>query len=228
MLFVRHHQVTSSVVAAAFATTLSVGAAMAQSANAATPEPMLPLGTSEGTSSTAQAEPSRDVDSSADAAIDPFSQAVMAKPGKDEVVLKPPASTRWMLLGAGLAVTGAFYGASYGSSTAWPHAPGESKLKYPIAGPFMDLAKTGCPKNQPGCSTFELVVRTVLVGLDAIGQVGGIGLFLEGALFSPSGIDAPRVGQYRPSKRQVESLSMIPIPWTDGQSSAGLGIVGRF
>ena len=147
---------------------------------------------------------------------------------KDRVVLKPPASTRWLLIGAGLGVTGAFYGAGYGIGALWPDAPGKHELKIPVAGPFMDLAHTGCPKNDSNCSTFALVVRTVLISLDALGQAGGVGLLLEGALFSPSGIEPPRTGRNHRLTRRAETASVVAVPWTDGQTGLGLGLAGRF
>jgi hypothetical protein len=147
-------------------------------------------------------------------------------------VYRPPAYTRWLLVGAGLATTGVWYGASYGIRAMWTDAPGRNDLKIPVAGPFMDLAHTGCPKGNSDCSKLELVVRTILIGIDAIGQAGGVGLVLEGALFSPSGIEPPRAersadGTAR-SSRPRDRSSIMAIPWTDGMTGAGIGLVGRF
>jgi hypothetical protein len=92
----------------------------------------------------------------------------------------------------------------------------------------MDLAHTGCPKGNSDCSKLELVVRTIFVGIDAIGQAGGLALMLEGALFSPSGVEPPRVGQSARTSLRRDSSSIMAIPWTDGMTGAGIGLVGRF
>lgn len=158
--------------------------------------------------------------------IDP--SATRSSSPEDALVRKPPKETRWLLLGAGLATTAAWYGAGYGIGALWPDAPGRNDLRIPIAGPFMDLAKTGCPAGESGCSTFELVLRTMLISLDAVGQAGGLALVLEGALFSPSGIEPPRSSSTQNQLRQNKGTSVVAIPWSDGKSGAGIGLVGRF
>lgn len=255
MLSSRLRLVSVGVIAASMASALLLDEAAAQSAATSeapgtsatppasavtgsepvsTPAPVLPVG--------AAAEPP----SSSDDALSPSASEATAAPSpqtdefalepalggssshKDEVVLKPPKRTRWLLLGAGLATTAAWYGAGYGIGAMWPDAPGRKDLRIPVAGPFMDLAHTGCPSSDSSCSTFELVVRTVLVGVDAIGQVGGIALMLEGALFSPSGIEPPRSSLTRVKSRRDQATSVVAIPWSDGKSGAGIGLVGRF
>lgn len=222
MLYVRHRNAVVAVVALSLTSTLLIDDACAQSvptaANDATATPMLPV-----------ASQPTDAEANTKSPAPTESYALEGSTTTQErAVYKPPASTRWLLIGAGLGTTGAFYGASYGIGALWSDAPGKNDLKIPVAGPFMDLAHTGCPKNNSDCSTFELVVRTVLVSLDALGQAGGVGILLEGALFSPSGIEPPRTSQNQRPTRTADSPSVIAVPWTDGQTGLGLGLAGRF
>jgi len=254
VLSVRRHRVSVSAavisLSAALNTTLLATEANAQSApatsampqptasatQAAPAAPMLPVvGNSAATSET----PSD--------ATPPAENAATAAPGtakstdeysidptltfgahKDQAVLKPPKETRWLLMAAGLATAGAWYGASYGIGALWPDARGRGDLKVPVIGPFMDLEDTRCPKSNPSCSTFGLVARAVIVGLDAIGQAGGIALILEGAIFSPSGVEPTKTNQSLGRLRRETAPSVVAIPWSDGRSGAGLGLVGRF
>jgi hypothetical protein len=159
---------------------------------------------------------------------------VSVEPGVDESLLpsrdgvgRPPPETRWLLIGTGVAATGLFYAGAYGISEAWPEAPGRNELRYPIAGPFMDLARTGCPANDSRCSTLELVLRTVLVSLDALGQVGGLGLILQGAILG-TGNSKAQQGLAGGSAKGSNSFSITPVPWSDGRSAGGLSLTGRF
>lgn len=160
---------------------------------------------------------------------------VSAEAGADDPLLpsrdaasRPPPVTRWALIGTGLAATGLFYAGAYGIGEAWPDAPGRNELRYPIAGPFMDLARTGCPANDSSCSTLELVLRTVLVSLDALGQVGGVGLILQGAILGTGNSNAQRGLGSSASARHSHSFSFTPVPWSDGRSAGGLSLTGRF
>lgn len=211
VLFARRSFALSTAVLASLATTLWLGEATAQTASTEAPAPA-------AESTRTAGEPAATVNWSGE----PQDTHV------DQVVLKPPSSTRWILVGAGLATTAAWYGAGYGIGAIWPDAPGRKELRIPVAGPVMDLAKTGCPKNDSDCSTYELVLRTVLVSLDLLGQAGGIGLLIEGAVFSPSGVDAPRSAQSNRSQSRDQKPTVVPVPMTMGQSGAGLGLVGRF
>jgi hypothetical protein len=92
----------------------------------------------------------------------------------------------------------------------------------------MDLSHTGCPSTNPSCSTFQLVVRTILVSLDAIGQAGGVALVLQGAILGTASVEAPRSNQAASLRRSTNAPALVPVPWLDGRSGGGLGIVGQF
>lgn len=96
---------------------------------------------------------------------------------------EPAAQPNLLLIGAG--VTVGWYAAAFGMSYLWPESDGASSLRIPVAGPYMALAKTGCSSHEPTCGTFTLVIRTVLTGLTAIGQTGGVLAMAEG-LFLPT------------------------------------------
>lgn len=141
---------------------------------------------------------------------------------------KPPSSVRWLLLATGAATTGLFYLGGLGIGEAWRDAPGRPDLKYPIAGPFMDLAQTGCPSNDSSCSKFQLALRTVLISIDALGQVGGLALMLQGAVLGTASVDAPRATPSANLRRTNEKLTVVAVPWVDGRSGGGLSLTGRF
>jgi hypothetical protein len=93
----------------------------------------------------------------------------------------PESSTRWTVVGVGLGVSVFWYGAAAGMATLFPDAPGAKELYIPVAGPWMSLAETGCRDDEPDCSTFEVVLRAILTGIDGVGQAGGLLVAIEGA-----------------------------------------------
>jgi hypothetical protein len=150
------------------------------------------------------------------------------RPTRVDTGAYPPPETRWKLALVGLGVTSAWYGAAVGFSYAWPDAPGADDLRIPVAGPWMALADTGCADDDPGCSTFTVVLRAILTTMDAVGQAGGVLVAAE-ALFMPTQeqAGAPR---RRPLPR-LESRSGVrvrPTPFTAGRDGVGLGVVGSF
>ncbi len=149
-------------------------------------------------------------------------------PLRDRPLRKPPESARWLLIGAGLGTTALWYAGAYGIRELWPSQADRSDLRVPLAGPFMDLAHTGCPASNTDCSTFQLVVRTVMVTIDAIGQAGGVALMLQGAVLSTASVEAPRSNRSASLRRSTPSTAVLPVPWTDGNSGGGIGLVGRF
>jgi len=123
----------------------------------------------------------------------------------------PPPSTHvnLLLLGAGLTV--GWYGAAYGASYLWPDSDGASSLRVPIAGPYMALAKTGCSDREKAvssCGTFTLVLRTILTGLTAVGQTGGVLAMVEG-IFVSTGSRGERPPP--PSTSGVHVLPMVGV-----------------
>lgn len=182
--------------------------------------------TSEMPAATSSLQPGEASAAQSDVSVEPGVDEPMS-PNRD-AVSRPPPVTRWMLIGTGLAATGLFYAAAYGIGEAWPDAPGRNELRYPVAGPFMDLARTGCPANDSDCSTLELVLRTALVSLDALGQVGGLGLILQGAILGTGNSNAQRGAGSAAAEPRSHALSFTPVPWSDGRSAGGLSLTGRF
>jgi hypothetical protein len=149
-------------------------------------------------------------------------------PMRDRPLQKPPESSRWLLLGVGLGTTALWYGGALGIRELWPSQADRQDLKIPVAGPFMDLYHTGCPASNPDCSTFELVLRTVLVSIDAIGQAGGVALMLQGAVLGTASVEAPRSNSTARLRRPGQSVTVVPVPWFDGNNGGGIGLTGRF
>jgi len=138
----------------------------------------------------------------------------------------PPPSSRWKTVGLGLGFTGVWYAGAWGlREWFWSQSPGARDLRYPIVGPWMDMYKTGCPSNDTNCGKFGLVVRTVLVVIDGIGQVGGLAVALDG-LFTPTA-SLPVSQTSRARISGAPQLSPIPVPWST-VGGGGLSFVGQF
>jgi hypothetical protein len=136
----------------------------------------------------------------------------------------PEANTRGRIAAAGLAITAGFYGAAVGASYMWPNSPGAEELRVPVAGPWMALAQTGCPDQDPNCQTFIVVIRAVLTTLDGIAQVGGLGVAVESVFMPTRNRRATETQAFRPTKeRRVRA-----VPFATGRDAVGVGIVGRF
>ncbi len=97
----------------------------------------------------------------------------------------PQASARWNVVLGGTALFAGSYGMAYGTSYLWPDAPTASDLRLPVVGPFMAMAGARCGSSESGCGAFSVVLRTVFATLSGIGQVGGVGLIIEG-IFMPT------------------------------------------
>ena len=138
----------------------------------------------------------------------------------------PPPESRWKTVGLGLGFSGVWYAGAWGlREWFWSESPGAKDLRYPFVGPWMDMYKTGCPSNDTNCGKFGLVVRTVLVVVDGIGQVGGLAVALDG-LFTPTASHSGAPGtalRYSAAPR----ISLVPVPWTT-TGGGGLSFVGQF
>ncbi len=138
----------------------------------------------------------------------------------------PPPASRWKTVGLGLGFSGVWYAGAWGlREWFWSYSPGAKDLRYPFVGPWMDLYKTGCPSNDTDCGKFGLVVRTVLVVIDGVGQVGGLAVALDG-LFTPTASRSEAPG----TALRVSSaprISLVPVPWT-APGGGGLSFVGQF
>jgi hypothetical protein len=97
----------------------------------------------------------------------------------------PDSAARTNTLLAGTAVLVGGYAVGLGTSFLWSDAPTAQKLRLPVVGPIFAIANVGCGSAERSCDTVTLVVRSVLAGISGVGQVGGIGVLLEG-LFMPT------------------------------------------
>ena len=130
----------------------------------------------------------------------------------------PPEGARLNLALAGVAVTGAWYGLALGGSFAFPSARASDELRIPVIGPWMGIADTGCQERDPNCSTVLLVIGAILMGIDGVGQAGGVGVALE-SLFLPT---------RKPARNATAHPSVRPVPITSGKDGVGLGLAGVF
>lgn len=145
---------------------------------------------------------------------------------KTQTYALPPPESRWKTIGLGLGFSGVWYTGAWGlREWAWYYSPGARDLRYPFVGPWMDLYKTGCPSNDTNCGKFGLVLRTVAVVVDGLGQVGGLAVALDG-LFTPT---ASRSNAADSASRvsAAPRISLLPVPWTT-TGGGGLSLVGQF
>lgn len=140
----------------------------------------------------------------------------------------PPAGTGWKLVLGGLGTTAAFYALAQPFSYAWPDAPGAHDLRIPVAGPWMAIANNGCPDDEPDCSTAWVVVRGILTAIDGLGQLGGLGIALEGLFVPTAPAAAAPKPRPEPSPAPPRQLFWTPGPMTVGSHGVGLGVVGAF
>lgn len=132
----------------------------------------------------------------------------------------PSSGARGTLGLAGAGVFAGWYGAAIGESFLWPDAPEANKLRIPVVGPWLTVAHAGCASGESGCTDILAVVRAVLAGISAVGQVGGLAALGEAAFLPTSRGERPL-----PPKRaiRVESVSVSQV----GQGF-GFGLSGEF
>jgi hypothetical protein len=121
---------------------------------------------------------------------------------------------------AGGAVTLTSYGLAVGSSYLFPDMRGAKDLRIPVAGPWMALAQTGCPKNDPDCSVVPLVFGAIFQIVSGVTQAGGLAIIGEGLFLNTS--------SSRPAPRKATGLDVRAVPVDFGGRGAGLGFVGTF
>jgi len=151
--------------------------------------------------------------------------SVVIEPEKAEVDRLPPPRARALTVGIGLGSTALWYAGALGIGELWSRAPGREHLKLPIVGPYLDLAETGCPASESDCSLTELVLRTVLVSLDALGQTGSLAIAIQGLVMSTSTTEssappAPASTSERASVRIVPQLA--------SDTGTGVAVLGTF
>ncbi len=115
-------------------------------------------------------------------------------------------------------MTVGWYGFGVGTRFLWPDAPGADELLIPVAGPFMSLAETGCPDDEPDCSIVIVVLQAVMTTLSGVGQVGGLGVMAEGVFVQT---------KERRAASEPATFSAEVQPVVD-EDHIGLGVVGRF
>jgi len=125
----------------------------------------------------------------------------------------PPRAARARVALVGLSLTAGFYGLSLGASFLYPDAPGAEALRIPVAGPWLSLAETGCPDEDPDCALFPVVLRAVLTSVDAVAQVGGVAIASESL--------------WMPTRREAVARVRL-APLSVGRGGIGLGLRGRF
>ncbi len=169
------------------------------------------------------AEPAPPAPATQPAAGTPERSPVAALPPveNDAPVELPDSSARANHIIAGAATTLVWYGVAVGHSYVWSDNPGAEELRLPVVGPWLSLGKTGCPKDEPDCSTALVVVQAVLTALSGVGQVGGLAIIGEG-LFVPT-----RSESKTQSSKPTELRASVQ-PFTPGRDGVGLGLVGTF
>lgn len=134
----------------------------------------------------------------------------------------PPSSVRPKLIVGGIAVTGIAYGAAFLGAEAGSTWPGAAELKAPVVGPWIALAKNGCPLDDPGCDAF-VYLRASLLVIDGLLQAAGLAIVAEGILMKTEAVPVTPASPTKP----VASFTWQPAPFVT-PTSAGLGFIGTF
>ena len=106
-----------------------------------------------------------------------------------DVMRYPPSKVRPGLIAGGLGLTATAYGISAAVAATAGEFPGQESLYIPVAGPWIALGQSGCSDGETDC-TSDLVLRSVLLVLSGLGQLGGLGIAAEG-IFMTTEADAP-------------------------------------
>ncbi|HEY6079914.1 MAG TPA: hypothetical protein VIW29_13965 [Polyangiaceae bacterium] len=133
----------------------------------------------------------------------------------------PPPGARANHILAGIGVTAVGYGLAVAGSYLTSEYPGEKQLRIPVVGPWMAVARTGCPADEPDCSPFGLAFGAALVIFDGIVQAGGLAIIGEGLFLRTSSRPAP-------APKKAAHLSVRAVPLDFGKRGLGLGFAGTF
>jgi hypothetical protein len=139
----------------------------------------------------------------------------------------PPSDAPGSLMLVGAATTAVWYGLALGGGLLWPNSPGGDDLVIPVAGPWMALADTGCPEGKPNCAKWWVVVRAILIGIDAVGQAGGLAVMAEAAFMPTEEPKANAARRVLPSV-SMDTVEVFALPLVTGRDGVGLGVVGVF
>lgn len=147
----------------------------------------------------------------------PTSAAEAVAPGSD---LLPPDGARWRVLIAGLGLFAGSYGGMAVMGAAWSEVPGSERLFYPVAGPWIALAESGCAPSEEttvgeGDCEGMMGLRGVIYSVAGLLQVGSLGLVAESIFMSTESSAAPKKAQ------------ILPVPFVTGDS-VGVGVIGTF
>jgi hypothetical protein len=152
--------------------------------------------------------------------------AYAEEPAAEETNIRyPPSSARWKIIVAGAGVTAVSYGGAAAMGGVWSDVPGHDMLFVPVVGPWIALGQGGCAEDEessPGegdCVPL-LALRGILYSVDALLQLGGLGILGEG-IFMTTEAEAP--AEPEPKKKAFA----MPAPIVT-ERSVGLGIVGAF
>lgn len=144
----------------------------------------------------------------------------------------PPPAARATTIVAGVVTTAVSYG--LGLSASYLIKPedlnGAKDLRIPIAGPWLELGKTGCPTSDPGCSKVQLVIGAILTIFDGVAQAGGLGIIGEGLFLNTSSVRpaAPKAEAGPTARRYATGPTVRAVPLDFGKDGVGLGFVGTF
>lgn len=137
------------------------------------------------------------------------------------VVRYPPSSVRPKLIVGGIAVAGIAYGAVFLGAESASTYPGAAETKIPLVGPWIGLAKNGCPPENPGCDAF-IYLRAGLLVVDGLLQAAGLAIVAEAIVMKTKSAPAA------PAKQPLTSfLTIHPAPFFT-PTSGGFGFVGTF
>jgi len=137
----------------------------------------------------------------------------------------PPPMVRLKLLGFGLLISGAAWGAAFGSAVNWPTVPGAAQLKIPVVGPWIALGKSGCASDEPGCSGATIGVRGAMYVLDGIAQVAGLALITEAIVMKTESSPGKRASAFPALRWRGVEVSAVPVT---SPTMKGIGLVGTF
>lgn len=132
----------------------------------------------------------------------------------------PGAKTNHILAGIGITAVG--YGLAVAGSYLTSEYPGEKQLRIPVVGPWMAVAKTGCPADEPDCSPIGLAFGAALVIFDGIVQAGGLAIIGEGLFLNTSSRPASA------PKKKAAHVAVRAVPLDFGKRGLGLGFAGTF